>query len=75
MSAAMVHRQLAKLGPEFSVRVGDESIAIRGTMELGWTVSHSDGAPAVAYRYATIDELAFVLINLSLALGSDVAAA
>jgi hypothetical protein len=71
----MVHTQLAKLGPEFSVRVGDESIAIRGTMERGWTVSYTEGSPASAYRYATIDELAFVLINLSLALGSDVAAA
>jgi hypothetical protein len=70
----MVHTQLAKLGPEFSVRVGDESIAIRGTMERGWTVSYTEGS-AAAYRYATIDELAFVLINLSLALGSDVAAA
>jgi hypothetical protein len=71
----MVHTQLAKLGPEFSVRVGDESIAIRGTMECGWTVAYGDGCAAVAYRYATIDELAFVLINLSLALGSDVGVA
>ncbi len=72
----MVHTQLAKLGPEFSVRVGDESIAIRGTDEVGWTIGQAaDDCRAVAYRYSTIDELAFVLINLSLALGSDVGGA
>lgn len=71
----MVHAQLTALGPEFSVRVGDESIAIHGTIERGWFVGrHAEGddaAPAT-YRYATIDELAFALINLSLALGAEV---
>lgn len=67
----MVHAQLTALGPEFSVRVGDESIAIHGTMERGWFVGRDEAAP-ITYRYATIDELAFALINLSLALGAEV---
>jgi len=70
----MVHTQLAKLGPAFSVRVGDESIAIQGTTEYGWYVGRAE-LEASSYHYATLDELAFVLINLSLALGSDVGSA
>jgi len=71
----MVHQQLATLGPEFAVRIGEESIAVQGSMELGWIVLYAGDPGYGAYRYSTVDELAFVLINLSLTLGGDVATA
>ncbi|MEO8605461.1 MAG: hypothetical protein ABI629_23025 [bacterium] len=71
----MVHQQLAKLGPEFAVKIGEESIAVKGSMELGWVVLHAGDSDHSPYRYATVDELAFVLINLSLTLGGDVGSA
>ncbi len=71
----MVHAQLAALGPEFNVRVGEDSLEVKGSVELGWEVLQGDVAGPCPYRYETLDELAFVLINLSLTLRGDVAGA
>lgn len=71
----MVHTQLAALGPEFNVRVGEDSIEVKGNVALGWEVLHAGDAGRCPYRYETLDELAFVLINLSLTLRGDVGSA
>ena len=53
--------------PEFSVRIGHDSISVTGSEGVGWSV-----IPGEDYRYATLEELVFVLINLSLALDTEI---
>lgn len=53
--------------PEFSVRIGHESISVSGSQGAGWSVFAGED-----YRYATLEELVFVLINLSLALETEI---
>jgi hypothetical protein len=71
----MDRQQLEQLGPEFSVSVGSESIAVHGSPAVGWTIANPESAGGLAYRYTTIEELVFVLINLSIALDGDPASA
>lgn len=56
--------------PEFSVRIGHESIHVTGDQAAGWSVVTGE-----SYRYATLEELVFALINLSLALDNDLGSA
>lgn len=70
----MLRTQLANLGNEFVVHVGTESLPVEGSAESGWAIiaaremlafsASEDGG--VDYRYETLDELLFALINLSL---------
>lgn len=55
---------------EFSVRIGKESIDVTGSQGVGWSVIPGEG-----FRYATLEELVFALINLSLALDTDMGSA
>ena len=56
--------------PQFSVRIGQESIHVTGSQGAGWSVVSGED-----YRYATLEELVFALINLSLALDTDLGSA
>jgi hypothetical protein len=56
--------------PQFSVRIGQESIHVTGSQVSGWSVAAGED-----YRYATLEELVFALINLSLALDTDLGTA
>jgi len=69
----MLRTQLAKLGNEFVVHVGSESLPIAGSIESGWSIAAGDVLALTSstggrgdYRYGTLDELLFALINLSL---------
>lgn len=56
--------------PQFSVRIGQESIHVTGSPVAGWSVASGED-----YRYASLEELVFALINLSLALDTDMGSA
>lgn len=62
----MLRRQLALMGDEFVVHVGDEAILVAGNRLRGWRIAH-DESLGDAYRYDSLDELAFALINFSVA--------
>lgn len=53
------------MGNEFVVQVGAESISVSGSLDAGWAIA-ADGCADV-YRYRSLDELVFALINLSVA--------
>jgi len=61
----MVRSRVSAMGSEFVVQVGAESIAVSGSLDAGWAVG-SEGS-SDAYRYRSLDELVFALINLSVA--------
>ena len=70
----MLRIQLASLGNEFVVHVGTESLPVAGSVESGWAIAAGEmlalsvsSGGAASYRYRTLDELLFALINLSLA--------
>jgi hypothetical protein len=63
----MTRSDLTTSAGEFIVQVGKESLPILGSMRSGWMVG-ADSAPDLAsYRYKSLDELLFALINLSVA--------
>lgn len=68
----MLRSQLASLGNDFVVHVGSESLPIAGSVEAGWSIATDEMLALSAiggagdYRYGTLDELLFALINLSL---------
>lgn len=50
----------------FVVKVGGESLSVYGSIAAGWIVGPLDGdTTAAPFRYRTLDELMFALINLS----------
>ena len=61
----MVRSRVSAMGSEFVVQVGAESISVSGSLDSGWAVG-SEGM-SDAYRYRSLDELVFALINLSVA--------
>lgn len=61
----MVRSRVSAMGSEFVVQVGAESISVSGSLDAGWAVG-SEGIGG-AYRYRSLDELVFALINLSVA--------
>jgi hypothetical protein len=61
----MVRSQVSAMGSEFVVQVGAESISVSGSLDAGWSVA-TEGLPN-SYRYRSLDELVFALINLSVA--------
>lgn len=63
-------RRFPMLQPEFSVRIGHDSIDVTGDQIAGWSV-----VPGEDYRYASLEELVFALINLSLAIDADLGSA
>ena len=62
----MIRTQLASMGNAFTIRNAGATLPVSGSSEAGWDVVFADGA-AKSYHYGTLDELAFVLINLSIA--------
>lgn len=64
--ATMIRNQLASMGNAFTIRIAGATLPVGGSSEAGWDVVFGDDLPH-AYRYGTLDELAFVLINLSIA--------
>ena len=53
---------------QFVVQVGTESFPIHGSAQAGWLLTTTaPGAAPGPYRYDSIDELIFVLINFSVA--------
>jgi hypothetical protein len=61
----MIRSRAVAVGSEFVVQVGAESISVTGSLDAGWSVA-MEGAADV-YRYRSLDELVFALINLSVA--------
>lgn len=61
----MVRSCVSATGSEFVVQVGSESISVSGSLDAGWAVG-TEGT-GDAYRYRSLDELVFALINLSVA--------
>ena len=52
----------------FMVRIGIDVFPVRGNAERGWKMDASEtAAPAEGCWYSSLDELVFVLINLSVA--------
>ena len=52
----------------FVVQVGTESFPVHGSAQAGWQLTATaPGASPGPYRYTSIDEVIFVLINFSVA--------
>lgn len=73
----MLRTRLASLGNEFVVHIGSEELPVAGSVEAGWAIAGelralpaADGGVA-SYRYGTLDELLFALLNLSLATDAE----
>jgi hypothetical protein len=49
------------------VQVGKESLPVLGNMRSGWTIGADSSPDVSSYRYTSLDELLFALINLSVA--------
>jgi len=62
----MIRTQLASMGNAFTVRISGATLPVSGSFEAGWDVAFEHEV-SPSYRYGTLDELAFVLINLSVA--------
>ena len=65
-TVAMIRTQLASMGNAFTVRIAGATLPVSGNSEAGWDVAFEKEVPT-SYLYGTLDELAFVLINLSIA--------
>jgi hypothetical protein len=63
---AMFRTQLASMGNAFTVRIAGATLPVSGSSEAGWDIAFEHEV-SQSYRYGTLDELAFVLINLSVA--------
>jgi len=61
----MVRSRVSAMGSDFVVQVGTESISVSGSLDAGWAVA-AEGL-GDSYRYRSLDELVFALINLSVA--------
>ena len=64
-AVAMIRNQLAAMGNAFTVRIAGATLPVSGSSQAGWGVTYGDDPPT-SYRYGTLDELAFALINLSI---------
>jgi len=51
---------------EFVVEIGETTFRIYGSVEAGWSLDQLDIEVASPYRYTTLDELMFALLNCAL---------
>jgi hypothetical protein len=51
---------------EFLVEIGETAFHIYGSVEAGWSLDQLDILQASPFRYATLDELMFALLNCAL---------
>jgi hypothetical protein len=66
-AAITIRSQLESMGNAFTVRIAGATLPVFGSTENGWDISFSDDQRPNRYRYGNLDELAFALINLSVA--------
>jgi hypothetical protein len=63
----MTRSDLTTSTGEFVVQVGKESLPVLGNMRSGWPIGADSSPDVSSYRYTSLDELLFALINLSVA--------
>ena len=51
----------------FLLGIGDLTFPVYGDATLGWSIIRNDILHGTPYRYATLDELVFAMLNCSLA--------
>jgi hypothetical protein len=49
----------------FLIEIGESVFPVYGDATIGWSIDRRDIVDATPYRYATLDELIFVLVNFS----------
>lgn len=55
----------------FLIEIGTSVFPVYGDAANGWSVERRDIIESTPYRYATLDELIFALVNLSLQVGGS----
>jgi hypothetical protein len=55
----------------FLIEIGESVFPVYGDATIGWSIDRRDIVDATPYRYATLDELIFVLVNYSVHSGGD----
>jgi len=65
--AVTIRSQLQSMGNAFTVRIAGATLPVFGSTKNGWDISFADDQRPTRYRYGNLDELAFALINLSVA--------
>jgi hypothetical protein len=55
----------------FLIEIGKSVFPVYGDTSSGWSIDRRDIVEGTPYRYATLDELIFVLVNFSVHVGGD----
>ena len=55
----------------FLIEIGKSVFPVYGDSKIGWSIDRDDILEETPYRYATLDELVFVLVNFSLHIDGD----
>lgn len=55
----------------FLIEIGKSVFPVYGDATIGWSIERRDIVESTPYRYATLDELIFALLNCSLHVGGD----
>lgn len=55
----------------FLIEIGKSVFPVYGDAKVGWSIDRDDILEETPYRYATLDEIVFVLVNFSLHIDGD----